>query len=248
MGSRFGVIRRMPIDWWYESETVGDFIGRKLEKHLFSAERIERDLGAAVTMFRQDIETNQAKMLAEIQAAVSSASILELNQLDAATFTRDVHEMLLSFAAETGRRDAALFVATEATSGVAGVVAEQMFVAILIRLVGVSGGSLGAGAAVGGGGGLVTGPVGATLGVAVGVIVALAVERWCTESVHGELRETVRRLIDQVEQAVLNGVTGEEMPDLQPRPGLKNLLNDSCDQLQRAYGEVFRQRLLGDAT
>ncbi len=52
LGTRFGVLRRMPSDWWNDRNDVRDFITDKFETHIFSANSLEQDINSAPLAFR----------------------------------------------------------------------------------------------------------------------------------------------------------------------------------------------------
>ncbi len=58
-GTRVGVIRRMPSDWWYEKTDVSDFIQAKFAKHLFTDRKLAEDIESAFGSVPCRVEANQ---------------------------------------------------------------------------------------------------------------------------------------------------------------------------------------------
>ncbi|MFI4873832.1 MAG: hypothetical protein ACIALR_00735 [Blastopirellula sp. JB062] len=246
LGTRFGVVARMPKDWLYQNGSVRLLIAGKLAKHVISAEALQHDIESSLSIFQQDLEANRGKMLSQIQSASGDLAIPELQQLDVDTLSKEIISQLQNASAENAARDATVFVVTEVGLVVTGSVIEQMFAAIAVRLGSAAGGATVGGAAVGGGGGLAAGPIGSGVGIAGGIVVGLVIDYWLTESTKATLTQQLNGLLDQIETAVLDGVAVEE-PEGELSPGLKSMLQNSCDQLQRAYQESLRQRMLGES-
>ena len=84
ISTRFGIIRRMPGDWWKEDDRIKKYVRKKFERHLFSEHKLTGDVAEVLNDFRDEIDANQKRMLAEVQASLDTADLpeVEIGQYD----------------------------------------------------------------------------------------------------------------------------------------------------------------------
>lgn len=244
-GTRLGVIRRMPSDWWYEQTDVSDFIQTKFGKHLFTDQKLAADIAGALAQFREDVEANQNTLVSDIRAAISSQDLPGLPEIDYSEFATDLSERLNAYAAQSARDTVVKGIVAELASGVGGIAAEQLLAQLVVRLasmVGTStaaaGGATAGGAAVGGGGGVLGGPIGIAAGFAVGLVVGGVIDWWMSSNFEAKMTEQLNRLIDELNREVIAGDVD--------RPGLRDGLSGSCNVIRQAYQDSLRAKIVGE--
>lgn len=248
LGTKFGVLRRIPGDWCFGQNEADAFIARKLERHVFSAQVIQRDLEAALAQFREDVESNRSAMLRQVKAATTDMRLPPVRPLDASDFSEDAVEKVRQYSTATAKDGATSLIITEVASGTAGYAVEPIFAAIAVRIGTMASGATAASAAAGGGGGTVAGPVGTSIGIAGGLLVGLVIDYWLSENAKTHLRKQLSGLIDQVEAATIHGIEADACKNIKAQPSLKSMLQQACDDLERAYHDVLQQGIVGPAT
>lgn len=242
-GTRLGVIKRMPSDWWYEQTDVSDYIQAKFAKHLFTDKKLAEDIENALTQFRADVEANQNSLVTSIRAAISSRDLPGLPEIDYTEFAKDLSFRLTAYSAQSAKDSVVNGIVTEVASGVGGFAAEQLLAQLVVRLtamVGAStasaGGATAGGAAVGGGGGSLGGPVGVAAGLAVGLVIGGVIDWWMSSSFEAKMTDQLNGLVDELNKEVIAGDAD--------RPGLRDGLRGSCDVIRQAYQDSLRARIV----
>lgn len=248
LGSKWGVLRRMPGDWMTGSNSVEAFISGKLEKHLISAQEIQHDIDVSLALLREDIEANRNVMLRKVKTVTAGLSLPARLNLDTQTFSQQVVEQVREFSTETAADGVANLVVIEVASGVGGYVSEQVFMAILVRIGMTSGGATAGSVALGGGTGSAVGPLGTGIGTIGGIIVGLVIDFWLTEYAKASLDNQLTALIDQIENAAIHGVPEHTNEPIDAYPGLERILQSTCDELNRANLEILEESILGVKT
>lgn len=243
LGTRFGVLRRMPGDWWNERNDVRVYIGAKFEKHIFSADSLEQDVESALATFRQAIEANNNHLLTEVRAAVSRSDLPHLSNVDYGDFSSDLTRTIQDFAAASAKDSVTNAILTELASGVGGAAATQLVVLIGTRIAtmaasssAAAGGATAAGAAAGTGGGSLGGPAVAAVGFGVGLAVGIIIDWWMTAQFEEKLNGQLNEMVDGVEKSLVSGAEG--------KPGLRASLDQACDLLSDAYRESLHKRIV----
>ncbi len=246
-GTRLGVVRRMPTDWWYEKTDVVDFIQAKFAKHLFTDEKLKADIANALVQYRQEVIANQNTMISQIRASVSSHDIPGLPEIDYSEFAGDLSRQLNAYSTQAAKDSVVTGIVVEVASGVGGLAAEQLLVQIVGRLAGMSaasaataGGATAGGAAVGGGAGLLGGPVGTAIGIAGGLVIGAIIDWWMSSNFEAKMAEQLNELIDAVTDEVIDGDAD--------RTGLRDGLYASCDVMRQAYENSLHTRIVDGAS
>lgn len=241
-GTRLGVIQRMPPDWWYQQASVADYVSKKFEKHLFSDAKLRQDLNHAIAIFRSEIDANQNAMFLSIKAATASVSTIELPDLDYSNFESDLSATLTTFATRSAERSVLQGLLTELASGLGGIAAEQLVVAIATRIAAMAaasaagaGGATAGGAAVGGGGGSLAGPIGTAAGLAAGLAVGVVIDWWMSSKFKAKMSERLSSVIDELKSNVLG---------TNSTSGLQSALPQACDSMLDAYRQSLYNRLV----
>ncbi|PQO28933.1 hypothetical protein C5Y97_24560 [Blastopirellula marina] len=238
----------MPSDWWHETNEIHKLVAGKLEKHVFSEERLRKDIDNSLAQFRDDIKANNTKMLTSIKAATTGTQLPSLQDLNIAEFTSDVVAKIESYSTDSATESVTGLILTEAASGAAGLAVEQIIAAVIVRVGASAGGATAGSAAVGGGGGSLGGPIGAGVGIAGGLVVGLVIDYWLTERAKESLSGSLNTLLDEIEDAVINGATFESEGATQKRIGLKEALDTTTADLDKAYRQILQARIVGDET
>ncbi|MFN3150477.1 hypothetical protein [Bremerella sp.] len=245
LGSKWGVLRRMPGDWMNGSNSVEAFISGKLELYVFSAQEIQRDIDASLALLREDIEASRHVMLRKVKVATAGLSLPAIQNLDTQTFSQQVIEKVRDFSTETAVDGVTDLVVIEVASGIGGYAAEQVFMAMLVRIGTTAGGATVGSAAVGGGAGSAVGPLGTGIGTIGGLIVGLVIDYWLSAHAKANLGKQLMALIDQIENAAIQGVPERTNDEIDAYPGLKRVLRITCEELNRANQEILKQSILG---
>lgn len=243
IGSRFGILRRMPADWWYEDHRVRLYVEEKFQKHLFSEARLNRDITAVLNSFAEDIQANQNRVLIQVEEALTLQHAPTMTAPDLAQYEQQVREILFEFGTARARENVYDGLATL----VAGEVAAITVTHIVVRLLGTSataavtstasgGGAAAGGAAAGGTTGSLGGPVGIAIGVGAGLAIGVIVDWWMTERFRAQLTEELTGFINDLRDGLLNGHAGEE--------GFRDALYRYCDDLNAAQSSTLHRTLL----
>ncbi len=246
-GTRLGVIRRMPSDWWYKKTDIGDYIQAKFAKHLFTDKKLAADIESALAQFRADVEANQNALVTQIRAAVSSKDLNGLPEINYPDFATDLASRLKAYSAQSATDSVVNGIVMEVASGVGGYAAEQLLAQLVIRLgtmaaatTTTAGGATAGGAAAGGGTGALGGPVGVAAGLAVGLVIGGVIDWWMSSSFEAKMTEQLNGLIDELDKEVIAGDAN--------RAGLSDGLRGGCDVLKNAYQSSLRTRIVDGVT
>jgi len=242
-GTRLGVLRRMPGDWWYEKNDVSDYIQAKFAKHLFTDKKLAEDIKSALAQYRADVQANQASLITSIRAAISSTDLPSLPDIDYKEFSKDLSDRLTAYSAQSAKDSVVNGIVTEVASGVGGFVAEQLLAQLVVKLTAMTGastatagGATAGGAAVGGGGGSLGGPVGAAAGIAIGLVIGGVIDWWMSSNFEAKMTGQLNGLIDELSKEVIAGDAD--------RPGLRDGLRGSCDLIRQAYQDSLRNKIV----
>jgi hypothetical protein len=246
-GTRWGVVTRMPSDWWYEKTDVESFVTKKFETRLFSNQSLQRSIEDALAKFREDIEDNNNKLLTDVQAAVAKSTLPRLPTFDSHSYSADITKSLQRYSAEAATRSVQNLVLTEVASGVGGAAATQIVVAVGTRLAAMvattaatAGGATAVGGAAGGTGGTLAGPVGTAVGAGVGIAAGVVVDWWMSSNFRTKLAGELNDMIDNLSATVLDG-DGTQL-------GVKQSLAETCDALRDAYRQSLYNRIVQESS
>lgn len=242
-GTRLGVVKRMPTDWWYEETNVADFIQDKFARHLFTDKQLANDIDAALNQFRDDVQANQNQMLTQIRAAVSQADLPNLPAIDTGTFVADTSQRFRDFSATSAEASLVKGITIEVGSMAGGAVGEFLLAQLIAKLstmaaastVGAGGATAG-GAAVGGGGGSFGGPVGTVAGIAVGLVIGGIIDWWMSSRFEAQMTDQLNEMIDELTDTAIAGTAN--------KPGLRDGLRGSCDLMLRTYQASLRTSIV----
>ena len=246
-GTRFGVIRRMPGDWWYEKTDVKKFVEEKFSRHLFDDKKLASDIDDALSQFRQEIAANQNSMLLKIRASISNSDLPEIPKIEHEEFARELQIRLTDFSTNAAETSVVKGLVTEIASGTGGVIVEQLLAHALAKLgtaaattSASAGGATAGGAAAGGGGGSFGGPLGTVGGFAVGVAVGVVIDWWLSGKFKAEMTKELNELIDEIKSEVITGAEKES--------GLRMGLGESCTAIATNYESILRHKIVGEVT
>jgi hypothetical protein len=250
ISTRLGIVRRMPTDWWYEDQGVSLYVQGKFESHLFSEAKLTSDIAAVLNQFRGEVDANQRRMLTDIQAALTTADLPEVN-LDAyEPFFAKVASDMQTYSTGRGATSVARGITTLVVSEAGGFVAVSVVGSLLARFTLVGATTVAAGAtatagttAVGAGGGSLAGPAGTAVGFVVGLGVGLAIDWYLTDQFQLQLSSDMTGYLDALEHTLLHGQPKRSQSG-QSESGLIEALPTVCDELRAAYRERFYQQIV----
>lgn len=245
MGTRFGILTRMPANWWYEDGRIQRFVQTKFETHIFGEKQLNDDLTSALASLRDEIHANRNQLLASVKLAVFESDFPSLAIPDYRSFDEQVNQLLLEFSSNRAKDSVYHGIATMVTSEVAALVVTQIITRV-VTAIGTSaatsaaagGGATAGGAAAGAGGGSLGGPVGTAIGLGVGLVVGILVDWWMTENFKATLEKDLNTYLTNLRDGIIEGVNGE--------PGLREALQDFGTHYNKAQDETFHRMLLGD--
>ncbi len=244
-GTRLGVMRRMPSDWWYTQTNVGVFIQEKFARHLFTDAELMKDIEEALDQFRGDVGANQNAMVLKIRAAVSDQDLPNLPEIQYADFVKEVSARLQTYNSDAAEKSVASGIAIEVASGAGGFVGEYLLAQLIVKLTSMAaatttgaGGATVGGATIGGGSGtFLGGPVGTAVGIAVGLVIGGVIDWWMSNQFEAQMTEQLNEMIDGLTNTVIAGDDD--------RSGLRDGLRGSCDLMQQAYQSLLRDKIVG---
>ena len=241
--TRFGIVGRMPGDWWYEDDRITSYVQTKFEKHLFSESQLQQDITAVLEAFKEDLEANKNRLLAECRAAIDDEDLPSIKLPDYESYKREVRKIILEFSEQRAKdsvyRGVATFVLSEVAGGAAGYFVSQVLIRIgttAVTAAAAGGGATAGGAAVGGGGGSLAGPVGTAIGVGVGLVVGIIVDWWMTDRFQERLTNDLTEYIDKLEAGLLDGTDTDA--------GLKATIDKFVDDLNFAQATVTHRAVV----
>lgn len=244
MGTRFGILRRMPANWWYEDGRIQQYVQTKFETHIFGEKQLNDDLTLALTSLRDEIYANRSQLLASVKLAVSESDFPELAIPDYKAFDDQVNQLLVEFSSNRAKDSVYHGIATMVTSEVAVFVVNQIITRVVTAIgtsaaasAATAGGATAGGAAAGAGGGSLGGPVGTAIGLGVGLVVGILVDWWMTENFKATLESDLNKYLTDLHDGIIEGVNGE--------PGLRDALQDFGTDYNKAQGLTFQRLLLG---
>ncbi|MEM6469247.1 MAG: hypothetical protein AAF802_06730 [Planctomycetota bacterium] len=260
--TRFGILKRMPTDWWNKDKRIEQYVEAKFAKHLFTEEELTSDLTAVLVDLHHEIQANQNRMLARVQVAMTTADLPDVTLEAPAEFFAPISDELASYS--TGQGVASVenmlgaFVLGEAgafaaRSIVAGLLARFAPSAALSVAAGTSA-TVGA-SATGAGGGSLGGPIGTVVGFGAGLVIGLVIDWWMTEQFESKLKQKLNVYLDDLQSALLYGAPSDRVGpshvngqgDLHPSAGgLVKALPIVCQELQHAYRNRFFEQVVED--
>lgn len=244
IGTRFGILLRMPADWWYEDQRINTYIQEMFEAHLFSEDRFREDISAVLEALKEDQQANQNRLLGSIKAAVASGDLPDMTLPDYRQYEEEVRAIILDFSGDRAKDSVYQGIATIVLAEVAAITAHQIVVRILVS-VGTSaatsaaagGGATAGGAATGGAAGTLGGPVGTAIGVGVGLVVGVIVDWWMTERFKERLANDLNDYFDKLQFGLLEGTDRDA--------GLSATLAKFVDDVSFAQTTVVHRALVG---
>ncbi|GIX00597.1 MAG: hypothetical protein KatS3mg111_3929 [Pirellulaceae bacterium] len=243
MGTRFGILSRMPGQWWNEDQRVNVYVRQKFEKHLFSDARIRNDVSAALVAFRDQIHDNRQELLVQVKANVSQSDFPEIKLPDYEAHMSELNRRLQEFATSRGVDSVVNGVVTMVASEVATVAATAIAVRVGTSIgtaaaasAASAGGATVGGTAAGGAGGTAVGPVGTAIGAGVGLVAGLLVDWWMTDKFRSKLASELRSYLNRMRGDIVEGPAG-----------LRKALMDYIELEREAQRDVYGYYILGEA-
>lgn len=250
LGTRLGVLVRLPGAWWSGDDRIEQYIRAKFEQHIFSQEKLQNDISGALLAYREDVHANLRVFHAQVKVAAYRSDVEEVVQLpDYEVFSQVVFAEAIRFAqgkaVDSVRNGVVTLVVSEVASSAAGYLAGRLVGRVAASITssltaaaaGGGGATAGAGAA-GAGAGSAAGPIGTGIGFVVGIGVGIAVDWWMTEQFRADLERQLDGYLEQVHRGITEGTDGE--------PGLRAALEQALQDVRSAAETALRQELLGE--
>jgi uncharacterized membrane protein len=216
IGTRFGVLRRMPADWWNKEQSINLYIQEKFEHHLFSEGQFQSEIAGILTAFKEDLEANTNRLLGEMRHSVERQNLPEIQIPDYQKFEEHVRFIILEFSVTKSKESVYHGIATFIVAEVAVISFAQIVVRVLAVIGGnaaasaaSAGGATAGGAAAGATTGTLAGPLGTAIGVGVGLVVGVVVDWWMTDNFKQKLTKELTDYINQLEEALLEGTESD---------------------------------------
>lgn len=246
IGTRFGVLTRMPLNWWYADSRIQRFVQEKFEKHIFGEDQFNADISSALKDFRDEVYANRRNLLASVKVAVSESDFPDMPVPEYENYSKQINTVLTEFSSNRATDSVYHGIATIIASEVAFTASAQIITRALSTIGSTaaisavaSGGTTAAGAATGAGSGSVGGPVGTAIGLGVGLVVGVLVDWWMTENFKVKLADDLNQYLTKLRDGIVKGVDGQ--------PGLRASLQQICIDCNRAESMTMNRSLLGSA-
>lgn len=244
IGTRFGILRRMPANWWYEDQRINAYIQEKFETHLFSEQQFQRDIAGILNSLKEDLEANTNRLLAGIRSSVERHDLPKIQVPDYQKYDKEVRSIVLEFSGDRAKDSVYQGVATLVLAEVAAITAHQIVVRVLVSVgtsaatsAAASGGAAAGGAAAGGATGTLAGPVGTAIGVGVGLVVGVIVDWWMTDRFRERLTNDLTVYINELEAGLLDGTKSDA--------GLKTTLERFIEDFNFAQSTIAHRAIVG---
>lgn len=260
LSTRLGIISRMPGGWWSEDSRVEEFVAAKFEQHLFSEEKLLRDVAEILEQFRNEVDANQKRMLVNVQACLDTADLPEVDVQEYETFYQSVAKQLTEYSADQGSASVYNAVTVLVISEAGSYAAVTLVSGVLVRFgamaattAAAAGGVTAGASATGAGGGSLAGPVGTAVGLGVGLVIGLAIDWWMTEQFEEEMELQLKDYLSSLERAILYGAESPSKSDDSlagatasgtATGGIADALPKVCNQLEAAYRERFYEQIV----
>lgn len=246
-GTRFGILRRIPGDWWYENEQVAAFVLEKFEEHLFSEEQFYQEISEALLALREDLEANTNRLLVSAISTHEFNHISNMGLADLEYFNNEVISKILYASKDQARSSLYYGVATLALSELAAITAQQVVsktlssyrnkaISSTASVSGATATSTTAGSTIG----APAGPAGIAIGIGVGLVVGIIIDWWMTDRFKEKIRNDLDAYLHEMEADVMKGSHDD--------PGLESVIRQFVDDLSFSQAIVLRRELIGEGS
>lgn len=252
--TRFGVIGRGSADVWHalrhgrsDVSQVSLYVDEKFRRYVISDDALRADVSAALAQFDEDMRASRNRLYSDlalpldrIKVTLPNASITDGSFQDdvrrrAAEMTRGMalDTVVAGLAAVAGG-----WVATDVAQAITGRVVTQVLsqlgAAMAAEAVEAGGATVG-GAAAGGGGGSFAGPIGAIIGLGVGLIVGAIVDWRLSSEFEQKVARQCEGFLHLLEYRLREG-QGDS-------PGLRQVLQDAVNLTGRVQRDAVTAAL-----
>ncbi|QDT13197.1 hypothetical protein [Planctomycetes bacterium K23_9] len=254
ISTRFGIVKRMPSDWWRKENKIENFVEDKFQQHLFSQQTLMDDIAVILADFKSEIDTNQKRMLISVKTDLNAADLPEVQADEYQPFFESVSRQLQGYSAKQGTASVQNAVGVLIISEAGVFAGRSIVVGLLARFGSTAVVSSAAGAtatagttAAGTGTGAFGGPVGAVVGFGVGLAVGMVIDWWMTEQFEAKMRSQMYGYLNTLENTILyGGATSADATAANEdgSSGLVGALPVVCDRLSVAYRERFYEQIV----
>jgi hypothetical protein len=256
-GTRFGILARLTNDRWKNTWRAGDdpvsqevktYMLDKFEAHVMSRLALQRAVDSALRQFKDDVTAGRNRLLLETEIALSTSAVgLDFPKPDFEEFQRGFDAHVASCAEAQGAESLQNGVVTFVGSTAAAIAAERLAAQIVgvlatqavaagLEAAAAGSSSAASGGALGAAAGWLGGPGGEVIGVAVGLVVGIAVDWWMTDQFKARLARELTLYLDNLERDMVDGVAA-----IAGRPeqiGLRRALHEAADSLHAIQGKA----------
>lgn len=241
-GTRWQVMKRMPVDWWRKETQVDDYVRQLFEKHVMKEGKLEEDLTVALAALKEDLDANGNSLLISAKASAQTSDMPSVKLPEYAQYSALVQKQMKAFSTGRGQDSVRSAIASLIAGEAAGMVATQIVVQVISRFgteLAVAGavGATGAAGGVGAAGGSTLGPVGTAVGMGVGLVVGIVADWWVTDGFKEKLTTDLNGYLSKMEASVIDG-TGES-------EGIKSALGNVCNDIYNAQQLAMHECVVG---
>ena len=226
-GTRFGIVGRSAGDLWDKywnnienPKRVSEYVYNKYSAHIFSDEKLEKDIAEIIDQFQSDIYAERNRLFSEMKAPLTSAnSPVLFDDKNFKVFIDDVNENVTKTANEMARDSVLLGSAAIVAGSVAGnfvqkIVKHKLEEAIKKWVKSRASTSIASGKA-----GSTAGPAGTVGGIVVGLIVGILLDWWATDKLEEELKSQCSQILLDLEANIVKGSNNS--------PGLRAVFDEA---------------------
>ena len=249
-GTRFGIVGRSVKDLWTkfwndpaQATATKNYVNEKFRAHIVSEEKLQLALAETLAVFHETVAANRNRLLAEVQLALSAPECpVRVPPLRMEVLLRESAIASEKLSATQSGDNLFQSAALVSSGVVADVAAKRLIAAIFTRLAATTAasiateGSAAAGAtATGGAAGTVAGPAGTVIGIGVGIVAAVIMDWWMTDSFKTKLHEQCSTFLTKLELDIAAGSQGA--------PGLRKSLEDAATANSAAFRAALNREI-----
>ena len=241
-GTRWQVMKRMPVDWWRKETQVDDYVKQLFEKYVMKEGKLEEDLTVALAALKEDLDANGNSLLISAKSSAQTSNMPTVKLPEYSQYSVLVQKQMQAFSTGRGQDTVRNAIASLIAGEAAGIVATQIVVQVISRfgielaVTGAAGATVAA-TGTGAAGGSTLGPVGTAVGMGVGLVVGVVADWWVTAEFKEKLTTELNGYLSKMEASVIDG-TGEN-------EGIKIALGKVCNDIHNAQQLAMHECIVG---
>lgn len=241
-GTRWQVMKRMPVDWWRKETHVDDYVKQLFEKHVLKEGKLEEDLTVALAALKEDLSANGNSLLISAKASAQTSDMPSVNLPEYSQYSVMVQKQMQAFSTGRGQDSVRSAIASLIAGEAASMVSTQIVVQVITRFgtelaVAGAAGATGAAGGAGAAGGSTLGPVGTAVGLGVGLVVGIVADWWITDGFKEKLTTDLNGYLSAMKASVIDGT--------EKNNGIKNALEKVCNDIDNAQQLAMHECVVG---